>query len=112
MDPDINSSEALNFAATEPITAVDKNGKQVEGTEVFKDFFSVDHATGQVTVRKPLQRDIAAVVRITVLVTDITAPTMQQGKGEFLLVVVLRISAEIDRDPIEDLHHLSIERSD
>lgn len=88
MDPDINSSEALNFAATEPITAVDKNGKQVEGTEVFKDFFSVDHATGQVTVRKPLQRDIAAVVRITVLVTDITAPTMQQGKGTLAITIV------------------------
>lgn len=88
MDPDINSSEALNFAATEPITAVDKNGKQVEGTEIFKDFFSIDQATGQVTVRKPLQRDIAAVVRITVLVTDITAPTMQQGKGTLAITIV------------------------
>lgn len=88
MDPDINTTEALNFAATEPITAVDKNGKQVEGTEVFKDFFAIDQATGQVTVRKPLQRDIAAVVRITVLVTDITAPTMQQGKGTLSITII------------------------
>lgn len=85
MDPDVNSSDALNFAATEPISAVDKNGKQVVDNEIFKDFFSVDHSTGQVTVHKPLQRDVAAVVRITVLVTDITAPTMQQGKGNIQL---------------------------
>ncbi|GLV42165.1 Cadherin 87A, partial [Carabus blaptoides fortunei] len=88
MDPDVNSSEALNFAATEPISAVDKNGKQVVDNEIFKDFFSVDHSTGQVTVHKPLERDVAAVVRITVLVTDITAPTMQQGKGTLVITIV------------------------
>lgn len=88
MDPDVHSNEALNYAATEPITAVDKNGKQVEGTEAFKDFFSIDHATGQVTVSKPLERDVAAVVRITVLVTDITAPTIQQGKGTLTITIV------------------------
>lgn len=44
MDPDVNSSDALNFAATEPISAVDKNGKQVVDNEIFKDFFSVDRS--------------------------------------------------------------------
>lgn len=88
MDPDVNSSEALNYAATEPITAVDKNGKQVSDNEIFKDFFSIDHNSGKVTVHKPLQRDVAAVVRITVLVTDITAPTMQQGKGTLVITIV------------------------
>lgn len=37
--------------------------------------------TGDVIVSQPLQRDVAAVVRITVVVSDITAPTLQQGKG-------------------------------
>lgn len=81
LDPDVNSSDALNFAATEPITALDKYGKEISGTEIFKSFFSVDKTTGKVTVSSPLLRDIASVVRITVLVTDITAPTIQQGQG-------------------------------
>jgi hypothetical protein len=44
-------------------------------------FFAVDHISGEVTVMRQLDRDIAAVVRITVLVIDTTAPTTQQGKG-------------------------------
>lgn len=81
LDPDVNSSEALNFAATEPITALDKHGNEVSATEAFKEFFSVDKDSGKVTVANHLQRDLAAVVRIPVLVTDITAPTVQQGQG-------------------------------
>lgn len=81
LDPDVNSSEALNFAATEPITALDKHGKEISGSEVFKSFFAVDKNTGKVTVTNNLLRDVASVVRITVLVTDITAPTIQQGQG-------------------------------
>jgi hypothetical protein len=37
--------------------------------------------SGEVTVIRNLDRDKAAVVRITVVVTDTTAPTTQQGKG-------------------------------
>jgi hypothetical protein len=44
-------------------------------------FFAVDQTSGEVTVMRALDRDIAAVVRITVLVIDTTAPTTQQGKG-------------------------------
>lgn len=42
--------------------------------------------SGDVIVNAPLQRDIAAVVRLTVIVSDITAPTLQQGKGNALLI--------------------------
>lgn len=45
-------------------------------------FFSVDQATGVVTVARPLDREVAAIVRITVLVTDITAPSKQQATGK------------------------------
>lgn len=41
----------------------------------------MDQTSGEVTVMRELDRDIAAVVRITVLVIDTTAPTTQQGKG-------------------------------
>ncbi|XP_063930740.1 cadherin-87A isoform X2 [Zophobas morio] len=87
LDPDVNSSEALNFAATEPITALDKHGNEVIGDDTFKSFFTVDKNTGKVTVEKKLQRDIAATVRITVLITDITAPTVQQGEGLLIITI-------------------------
>lgn len=87
LDPDVNTSEALNFAATEPITAVDKYGNEVVHTDAFKDFFLVDKNSGKVYVANQLQRDIAAVVRITVLVTDITAPSVQQGQGKYPLSI-------------------------
>lgn len=38
-DLDISSPEALNYAASEPITAVDKNGKEVTSDFTFKVFF-------------------------------------------------------------------------
>lgn len=83
LDPDVNSSEALNYAATEPITALDKHGNEVLGSEIFKEFFSVDKNSGRVTVLNSLQREVAAVIRITVLVTDITAANVQQGTGNY-----------------------------
>lgn len=86
LDPDVNSSEALNFAATEPITALDKHGIEVYDDK-FKEFFSIDQNSGKVTVANPLIRDIASVVRITILVTDITAPTVQQGEGLLIITI-------------------------
>jgi hypothetical protein len=41
----------------------------------------VDRATGAVSVSRPLQRDQAAVVRLTVKVTDVSAATLQEGTG-------------------------------
>jgi hypothetical protein len=48
---------------------------------VIQSFFAVDKTSGEVTVMRQLDRDIAAVVRITIVVTDTTAPTTQQGRG-------------------------------
>ncbi|PNF35261.1 hypothetical protein B7P43_G04794, partial [Cryptotermes secundus] len=87
-DPDMNGTDGLTFAAAEPITAVDKNGKQITDTEEFKSFFAVDQTSGEVTVMRELDRDIAAVVRITVLVIDTTAPTTQQGKGILVVTII------------------------
>ncbi|XP_055585161.1 cadherin-87A [Uranotaenia lowii] len=96
LDPDVASSEALDYAATEPITAVDKNGKEVTegdvGAEDFKDMFTIDR-TGKVYVNRRLQRDDFAVVRITVLVTDTTAPAVQQGEG-LLIITIIDVNEE------------------
>ena len=84
IDPDSTEPEALNFAMSEPITAIDRNGQRVSGnTTAFKDFFAVDRKTGQVSVVKSLDRDVAATVSITVLVTDSSAPSLQQARGTF-----------------------------
>lgn len=86
-DPDILSSEALAFEALEPITAVNKNGKEVTDNAAFKNLFAVDRF-GNVTVNGPLDRDLFAVVRLTILVTDTTAPTPQQGKGLLVITII------------------------
>lgn len=86
-DPDILTSEALAFEALEPITAVNKNGKEVTDNAAFKNLFAVDRF-GNVTVNGPLDRDLFAVVRLTILVTDTTAPTPQQGKGLLVITII------------------------
>lgn len=60
LDPDVASADALVYAQTEPITAVDKDGKEVSNTEEFKDMFLIDK-TGKVIINKMLNRDLFAV---------------------------------------------------
>ncbi|XP_058116398.1 cadherin-87A [Anopheles ziemanni] len=92
VDPDVASSESLDYAATEPITAVDKNGKEVGEMEDFKDMFRIDRS-GKVFVNRRLQRDSFAVIRIKVLVTDTTAPSIQQGEG-LLIITITDVNEE------------------
>lgn len=87
VDPDIVSNEALAFAATEPITAVDSDGKEVVLGEDFKDMFRVEKS-GRVIVNRKLDRDSYSVIRISVLVTDTTAPVVQQGEGLLILTII------------------------
>lgn len=47
-------------------------------------FFVVDRATGAVSVSRALSRAEAAVVRLTVRVTDVSAATLQEGTGELI----------------------------
>lgn len=86
-DPDIASIHALTFEATEPITAVNKNGKEITDTNAFKNLFAVDRY-GNVTVNGILDRDLFAVVRLNVLVTDTSAPILQQGKGLLVITII------------------------
>ncbi|XP_014205128.1 cadherin-87A [Copidosoma floridanum] len=89
MDPDSTDPEALSFKLSEPIAAIDRNGQRVNGSGAgFKDFFAVDRKTGQVSVVKPLNRDVAATVSLAVVVTDTSAPTLQQGKGTLIVTII------------------------
>lgn len=86
-DPDVETNDGLVFDAIEPITAVNRNGKEVSDSISFKHLFAVDRY-GNVTVNGSLDRDFFAVVRLTVVVTDTTAPTLQQGKGELIITII------------------------
>ncbi|XP_039957046.1 cadherin-87A [Bactrocera tryoni] len=79
LDPDVPTYSALEFAGTD-VVAIDKDGKEVPNSEQFKEYFTINRK-GQVIVNKALDRDLFAVIRISVLVTDSTAPTVQQGRG-------------------------------
>lgn len=86
-DPDIVYDDVLIFETTEPITAVNKDGQEVANTDSFRNLFAVDK-NGSVTVNGVLDRDSFAVVRMSVLVTDSTAPTLQQGKGLLVITII------------------------
>lgn len=86
-NPNNETSEALDYSAAEPISAVDKDGKEVNNTEKFKDLFRVDN-TGKVYVNKPLKRDTFAVIRITVVVRNKSAPTIPEGKGLLIITII------------------------
>lgn len=93
LDPDVASVELLSFAATEPITAVDKDGLEINAATdadpatSYRHLFDVDRS-GRVTVARKLNRDLYAVVRIPVLVTDTTAPVSQQGHGLLVITII------------------------
>lgn len=86
-DPDVATNDVLEYKVIEPITAVNKNGKEVNDSDTFRHLFAVDR-NGVVTVNGLLDRDFFAVVRLTVLVTDTTAPTLQQGKGLLIITII------------------------
>ncbi|XP_076318163.1 cadherin 87A isoform X1 [Tachypleus tridentatus] len=88
-DPDTTSPESLRFSVIEPITALNKDGKQVDETATFyRDIFKVEQATGDVQVARKLNREAVAIVTLTVVVTDISATPPQTGKGTLVITVV------------------------
>ncbi|XP_075145328.1 cadherin 87A [Haematobia irritans] len=86
IDPDVSSRDALEFVGVN-ITAVDKDGNEVENSEQFNEYFTVKR-NGSVAVSKKLNRNLFAVIRINVLVTDSTAPTVQQGMGLLIIQII------------------------
>jgi hypothetical protein len=71
-DPDRNAE--LEFDIIEPITARDKSGSALESTASadydFKAAFSIDPATGKITINEKLSYNLAAVIILTLQVRD------------------------------------------
>ncbi|XP_030078648.1 cadherin-87A [Drosophila hydei] len=87
LDPDVATHNALEFAATDDITAIDKEGKELLHSEQFKEYFAIAR-NGKVLVNRQLDRNLFAVMRINVLVTDSTAPNVQQGRGLLIIQII------------------------
>ncbi|XP_058810290.1 cadherin-87A isoform X2 [Phymastichus coffea] len=92
-DPDIGNPEALNFAISEPITAINRHGQPLSNktSANFKYCFAVDKKTGQVSVIQKLNRNVAATISLPLLVSDTSASTFQQGKG-YLIVTIIDVN--------------------
>ncbi|KAG1695314.1 Cadherin-87A [Nymphon striatum] len=88
-DPDFVSKESLRFKVMEPINAVDKDGHQIKVDESgFKKYFSINENTGEVQVATKLNRDLVAIVTMTVSVTDIQATPPQIGTGRLVVTII------------------------
>ncbi|EDW97645.1 cadherin-87A [Drosophila yakuba] len=87
LDPDVANHNALEFAGTDDITAIDKEGKELPHYDQFKEYFKISR-NGKVSVNKQLDRNLFAVMRINVLVTDSTAPNVQQGRGLLIIQII------------------------
>ncbi|XP_026684428.1 cadherin-87A-like, partial [Diaphorina citri] len=86
-DMDISDPEALSYSWGDASSAVDMSGNEVMSEE-YKDLFSVDPKSGWVSVAKPLSRDIAVSVKLSIVVTDNTAPMLQQGMGTLIISII------------------------
>ncbi|XP_065199853.1 cadherin-87A [Planococcus citri] len=87
-DPDTNDTSALNFEFAEPISAVDKSGKEIFNDDSYKGFFEINKETGEVIVVEELQRDIAVHITLRVVVTDTSANYEQQGNGTLMVTIL------------------------
>ncbi|XP_057377761.1 cadherin-87A-like [Daphnia carinata] len=81
---------SLRYSLVEPITAVDRDGRDVKTNTMFKNFFGVNALTGDIFVKEALDRGVAAVVTLTTLVTDTSAdpPAQQQSKGLITITIL------------------------
>ncbi|CAL1292837.1 unnamed protein product [Larinioides sclopetarius] len=88
-DPDITNPDSLVYAVSEPITATDKDGRQLPSQVAgYKAFFNVIPETGEVKVASRLDREMAAIVTMTVVVTDISATPPQTGTGTLVVTII------------------------
>lgn len=88
-DPDASSPEFLKYGIAEPVTAIAKDGRNVnESVQAYKAFFDVDEDTGEVKVASQINREAAAVVMLTTVVTDVSAVPRQTGLGTLVITIV------------------------
>jgi len=70
----LNSSEVTGFSS---------NGNELDDNSVIKNWFKVRASNGDILIAKTIDRNIAAIVSLSVIVTDTSAPDVQQSTGYF-----------------------------
>jgi hypothetical protein len=86
-DPDLEDSSNLVYSFYEDISAVDRDGKPVSDQSLAS-FFSLNDTTGEIFVAGNLDRNLAAIVRLPVQVTDFSASPPQNGIGSVVITLV------------------------
>ncbi|XP_040572795.1 cadherin-87A [Lepeophtheirus salmonis] len=81
-------NSSLEYGIIEPITAIDQDGAQVNNSDIFKEFFAVNSKTGEVSVAKKLDRNIASIVSLSVEVIDTSASILQKGTGTLVINII------------------------
>lgn len=81
----------MNFSLdSSAITGISSNGNQLDDNKDIKNWFKVRASNGDVIVAKPINRNIAATVSLSVIVTDTSAPDVQQSMGNFILLFIIK----------------------
>jgi len=70
----------LNSSA---VTGFSSNGNELDDNNVIKNWFKVRVSNGDILIAKTIDRNIAAIVSLSVIVTDTSAPDVQQSTGYF-----------------------------
>ena len=81
--------DSLVYSVQSPVTAINKDGQQIQNQERFADLFSVNASTGAVTLNDVLDRNSVAVISLTVTVTDTSAGAEQEQRGTGSLVITI-----------------------
>lgn len=81
-DPDTSDENALNYSLNpSEITGFSSNGNQLDKNVEIKNWFKIRASNGDIILAKPINRNIAAIVSLSVIVTDTSAPDVQQSTG-------------------------------
>lgn len=81
-DPDTSDENALSFYLNaSAVTGISSNGNQLDDNREIKNWFKVRPSNGDVIISETINRDIAAIVSLSVIVTDTSAPDVQQSSG-------------------------------
>ncbi|XP_026808223.1 cadherin-87A [Rhopalosiphum maidis] len=88
-DPDTSDDNALNFSLdSSEITGFSSNGNQLNNNVDIKNWFKIRASNGDVIIAKPIDRNIAAIVSLSVVVTDTSAPDVQQSTGTLMVTII------------------------
>lgn len=81
-DPDTSDENALNFSLnSSAITGISSNGNQLNDNREIRNWFRVRASNGDIIIADTIDRNVAAIVSLSVIVIDTSASDLQQSTG-------------------------------